>query len=126
MTNDHSNMGKLRVGGVKDGMVWTGGSFIETPSNPRTINAYSLSEFKYLARVEESCTEGLAARFCLYLASNSKINFTLMQWIEHVRVYRKERVLDSVFHIFNYKKKKKHTCLTSGTWLRINNRLNYG
>ena len=49
-----------RVGGVKSGIAWTGGSFIDLSRNPKTIKAYRPTEFKFLAKVEESSTEGLA------------------------------------------------------------------
>ena len=92
-----------RVGGSKDGISCTGGSFVDPSQIPKTIKAYCPTEFNFLSKVEEASTEGLAARHHLDVASNTKSTFTLMSWVKNVRIYMEERGLDSIFRIFNYK-----------------------
>ena len=63
---------------VKDGIIWTGGAFIDVSLYPKIIEAYHLLEFIFLSKTDESCMEGLANSKQLDLVSNTKSTVTLM------------------------------------------------
>ena len=114
-----------RVGGRKNGIAQTGGSFVYLSSNPKVIKAYTPPEFKFLQKTEEFCTEGLAASKRLDLASNTKSTVTLMSWIKKVQIYMEERGLDSVFRLYYYKNNKEYYLFKKWAMVRKSDQIDH-
>jgi hypothetical protein len=98
-----------RVGGILGAgtraVAWTGGSNIQDPTRPRSIDAYRPVELKDARSIYEACTRGLQEKVHLGKASDvadkTKNTVGLTTWLKLVAEHMERCGMDTVFRISN-------------------------
>ena len=93
-----------RVGGIEDGIVWTGGSRNDPTNAPRDVRCYRPTDFRSMQEQDKVLKKGVADDLKLTLIDendNKDNNQTVSGWIDEIKFLIETNGMDSVFRIDN-------------------------
>ena len=90
---------KPRIGGVYDGVPWTGGSNINQNTEPEDVLCFHPENFKEMQKQHESLKKGLPDEQKLELVDGSKTFIGLITWITWMMMMFTTKGMDTVFRI---------------------------
>jgi hypothetical protein len=90
---------KPRIGGVYDGVPWTGGSNINKSTEPEDVLCFRPENFKEMQKQHESLKKGLPDEQKLELVDGSKTSIGLITWITWMMMLFTTKGMDTIFRI---------------------------
>lgn len=90
---------KPRIGGVYDGVPWTGGSNINKSTEPEDVLCFRPENFKEMQKQHESLKKGLPDEQKLQLVDGSKTSIGLITWITWMMMLFTTKGMDTIFRI---------------------------
>ena len=91
-----------RIGGIEDGIAWTGGSGSNSANAPRDVRCFRPTDFRSMQEQDKALKKGVAEDLKLTLIDendNKDNNQTVSGWIDEIKFLIETNGMDSVFRI---------------------------
>ena len=108
-------MSKPRVGGMIEGVPWTGGSNLEDKrqDEPEDVLCFRPASFKEKQRQHENLKKGLPEAQRLELLGGNKTSIGLTMWVTWMMMMLVQKGMDTIFCILQENDKKELKMLTN-------------